>query len=69
MCKRQLQPLPKATGSGKVEKIPSSITPLLERGVISNGCVPHEMGIVGAILERSDWVSSIKQAKSQWTEI
>ncbi|KAG9046701.1 hypothetical protein FS837_003810 [Tulasnella sp. UAMH 9824] len=57
VCKRLLQPLPKATESGKVDKIPSSVTPLLERGVVSNGCIPHEMGVVGAILDRSDWVA------------
>ncbi|KIO32820.1 hypothetical protein M407DRAFT_4307 [Tulasnella calospora MUT 4182] len=57
VCKRLLQPLPKATESGKAGKVPSSVTPLLERGLVSNGCVPHEMGVVGAILDRSDWVA------------
>ncbi|KAG8893065.1 hypothetical protein FRC01_013790, partial [Tulasnella sp. 417] len=56
-CKRLLQPLPKATGNAKTEKVPSSVTPLLERGLVSNGCVAHELGVVGAIMDRSDWVA------------
>ncbi|KAG8949249.1 hypothetical protein FRC04_008851 [Tulasnella sp. 424] len=57
VCKRLLQPLPKAAEHGKAEKLPSSVTALLERGLVSNGCVPHDMGVIGTIADRSDWAA------------
>ncbi|KAG8998762.1 hypothetical protein FRB90_012237 [Tulasnella sp. 427] len=57
VCRRLLKPIPKSTGQAKADNVPSSVLPLLERGLVSNGYAEHEMGVVGAVVDRSDWVA------------